>query len=71
MLKAGFAADPAGVVRQVPGLGDDNFAVCPADDCGATVLWVRRANIVLLIGVRTPGGAEQAPTLARLALGRF
>ena len=53
----------------VDGLGDDNFYFQLPD--GHTLLFVRRANIVLDISALTTDGLAQATTLARLALHRF
>lgn len=66
-----FAAAGLGLSGgHVPDLGDDNFYFC-AETCGPSSLFVRRANLAILVSDLTADGLGGATRLARLALQRI
>jgi len=66
-----FAAAGLGLSDgHVPDLGDDNFYFCD-ETCGPGSLFVRRANLAILVSDLTADGVAGATRLARLALQRI
>ena len=59
----------AGTTGEDAALGDDNFYTVAPE--GATVRFIRRQNIALVVTVITADGLAQSKRLAELALSRF